>query len=490
MSSENTAAHASASAPTPTNGLDRFFKITERGSTFGTEIRGGFATFFAMSYIVVLNPLIIGTGADSAGNILGPEKVAAVTSLIAGIMTIMMGIWARQPFAMAAGLGVNALLASTIATTPNLTWPQIMGLVVWAGIIMLLLVLTGFRTAVFNAVPQSLKTAIVVGIGMFIAFIGLVDAGIVRRMPDAAGTTVPVSFGVGGHLMGWPTVVFLFGLFLTIALFIRNVRGAILISVVASTALSIFLETVAPSGSSIDSPTGWSLMVPGVPTQWFSLPDLSLIGSADLFGAFQSLSGAAASLLVFSILLAVFFDAMGTSVGLAAENGTLGKDGKIEGINQVLLVDALGSVAGGGASSSSHQIYVESATGIGDGARTGFANLITGAMFLLAVFISPLVNIVPFEAVAPALVVVGFLMVRQAVHIDWTDWGLGIPAFLTIIMMPFTYSIADGIGAGFICYVFIRLVQGRTRDIHPLMYAVAGAFVLYFSMGVVEGLLH
>lgn len=484
MTSENTAAPRAQ-----LSGLDRYFKISERGSTIGSEIRGGFATFFAMSYIVVLNPLILGLGPDSSGNNLGPERVAAVTALIAGLMTILMGLWARQPFAMAAGLGVNALLASTIATTPNLTWPQIMGLVVWAGVVMLILVLTGFRTAVFNAVPQSLKTAIVVGIGMFIALIGLVNAGIVRRMPDEAGTTVPVSFGVSGSLVGWPILVFLFGLFLTIALFIRKVSGAILISVLASSILAIVLENLAPSGSSVESPTGWSLMVPTIPNQWFGLPDFSLLGQADLLGAFSSLGSMAAALLVFAILLAVFFDAMGTSVGLAAENGTLGKDGKIEGINQVLLVDALGSVAGGGASSSAHQIYVESATGIGDGARTGLANLVTGALFLVSIFISPLVNVVPFEAVAPALVVVGFLMVRQAVNIDWTDWGLGIPAFLTIIMMPFTYSIADGIGAGFISYVFIRAIQGRFREIHPLMYAVSAAFILYFGMGALEGVL-
>lgn len=492
MASENTAAHVSASAPAPKNGLDRFFKISERGSTVGTEIRGGLATFFAMAYIVVLNPLVLGLGPDAAGNALGVERVAAVTALIAGILTIIMGLWAKQPFAMAAGLGVNALLASTIATNPNLTWPQIMGLVVWAGIIMAILVLTGFRRAVFDAVPESLKTAIVVGIGLFIALIGLVNAGVVRRMPDAAGTTVPVSFGAGGHLIGWPIFIFLFGLFLTIALFIRNVRGAILIGVVASTVLAIIIEKVAPSGSSMDSATGWSLMVPAIPTQWLGVPDLSLIGAVDMTGAFagSALGGLGATMLMFAILLAVFFDVMGTSVGLAAEAGTMTEDGKIENIDRVLLIDAAGSVLGGGASSSAHQIFVESATGIGEGARTGLANIVTGVLFLLAVFVSPLVNIVPFEAVAPALVVVGFLMVRQAIHIDWADWGLGIPAFLTIVMMPFTYSIADGIGAGFVAYSFIRLIQGRAKEVHPIMYIVSLAFLIFFGMGVIEGWMH
>ena len=330
-----------------------------------------------------------------------------------------------------------------------------------------------------------------VGIGLFISLIGLVNAGIVRRMPDAAGTTVPVSFGAGGHLQGWPIAVFLFGLFLTIALFIRNVRGAILIGVVASTILAVTLETVWPSGSSMDSATGWSLMVPGIPRQWVGHPDLSLIGAVDMTGAFagSSLGSLGATMLIFAILLAVFFDVMGTSVGLATEAGTI-KDGKIENIDRVLIIDAAGSVLGGGSSSSAHQIFVESATGIGEGARTGFANIVTGTLFLLAVFISPLVSIVPFEAVAPALVIVGFLMVRQAIHIDWTDWGLGIPAFLTIIMMPFTYSIADGIGAGFVAFTFIRMVQGRGREVHPIMYVVSAAFLVFFGMGVIEGWMH
>ena len=356
MSSENTAAPQNPKAEAK-GALDRYFKITERGSTIAAEFRGGLATFFAMSYIVVLNPLIIGLGKDASGNALGVPQVAAMTALVAGVMTILMGVVAKQPFAMAAGLGVNALLATTIASTPGLTWPAIMGLVVWAGVLMTILVLTGFRTAVFNAVPESLKVAIVVGIGFFIAFIGLVNAGIIRRMPDAAGTTVPVSFGVSGHLLGWPALVFLFGLFLTIALFIRNVKGAILWGVLASTALSLILEAVVPSGSVKDAPTGWSLNVPSLDDMKFTTPNFSLIGSADLFGAFTHIGPLAASLLVFTILLSVFFDAMGVSVGLAAEAGTM-KDGKVEDIDKVLLVDAFGSVVGGGASGSANQTFV------------------------------------------------------------------------------------------------------------------------------------
>ena len=221
----------------PRGGLDRYFSITRRGSTVGREIRGGVATFIAMSYIVVLNPLVLGYGEDGAGNILGGERVAAMTALVAGVLTILMGVWAKSPFGMATGLGVNAFLAVTIATNPGLTWPEVMGLVIWAGVIMVVLVLTGFRTAVFNAVPDSLKTAIVVGIGLFIALIGFVNAGFVRRIPDAAHTTVPVQLGNGGQLFGWPTLTFVVGLLLTMAFVVRNVKGGILISVVLTTIL-------------------------------------------------------------------------------------------------------------------------------------------------------------------------------------------------------------------------------------------------------------
>lgn len=482
-----------SSSPTSTrtresrSGLDRFFYITERGSTVGREVRGGLATFIAMSYIVVLNPLVLGYGADGAGNTLGGERVAAVTALVAGVMTILMGVWAKSPFGIATGLGVNAFLAVTIATNPGLTWPEVMGLVIWAGLIMVGLVLTGFRTAVFNAVPASLKTAIVVGIGLFIALIGFVNAGFVRRIPDTAGTTVPVQLGHSGQLFGWPTLTFVVGLLITVALLVREVRGGILIAVVVTTIFAHILEAVSPSGSSVAGPNGWSLVVPSSPGRLFALPDLSLIGSAAPLDAFKQLGVVACLLLIFTVLLSIFFDAMGTMVGLSQQAGLIGKDGQIERVNRVLLVDALGAVAGGTGSISSNQIFVESSTGIADGARTGLANVVTGVLFLLAMFLTPLVNVVPFEAVAPAMVVVGFLMARNVVQIDWSDWGVAVPAFLTFAVMPFTYSIANGIGAGFVSFVFIRLVQGRWRDVHPLMYVVAAAFVVFFGMGVVAG---
>lgn len=466
-----------------TSGFDKYFKLSERGSTLGREIRGGFATFFAMSYIVVLNPLIL-QGADTNGYELGIARVAAATAFVGGILSIIMGLWAKQPFALATGLGVNALVAVTVATNPGLSWQAMMGLVVIAGAIMFVLVLTGFRTAVFNAVPAGLKTAIVVGIGAFITLIGLVNAGFVRTGP---GTVV--TLGINGRLVGWPTLVFLFGLFLTIALMVRKVRGAILIGIIASAILANILQATLNIGAGgEDNPTGWALVVPGQNFTW-QLPDLSLIGQANVVEGFTpaSVGAIGAILLVFVILLSIFFDAMGTMVGLATAAGTIDKDGNIENVDRVLLVDAAGAVAGGGAGVSSNQIFVESSAGIAEGARTGISAIVAGVLFLLAMFLTPLVQFVPFEAVAPALVAVGFLMMSQVTNIDWNDIGIALPAFLTILFMPFTYSIADGIGAGFIAFVFIRLVQGRVKDVHPLMWVVSAFFILFFGMGLVDG---
>ncbi len=468
--------------------FDRYFEISARGSNVFRELRGGLATFFAMSYIVVLNPLILGSP-DGSGHTLGIPQVAAVTAVVAGVTTIVMGIWAKYPFALAAGLGVSAFVSSTIATTKNLTWPEVMGLVLIAGIVMFVLVLSGLREAVMKAVPTGLKTAIVVGIGLFIAIIGLVNAGFVRRMPDAAHTTVPLQLGQDGKLLGWPTLVFIFGLILTIILVVRKVKGGILIGIVATTLFAMGLQLITNTPSSVKDPSGWSLMIPAVPGQIFSFPDLSLIGKVNLFGAFAHLGIMSALLLTFTILLSVFFDAMGTMTGLASEAGLVDKNKNMKNANRVLLVDAAGSVAGGFGSVSANEIFVESAAGIGEGARTGLASVVTGALFLLAAFFTPLVAIVPFEAVAPALVIVGFMMASQIRNIDWSDFGIAIPAFLTFILMPFTYSIANGLGAGFIAYVIIRVVQGRAKEVHVLMWGVSVAFVIYFGIGPIQQLL-
>ncbi|WP_410655595.1 NCS2 family permease [Amycolatopsis sp. lyj-112] len=472
--------------------LDRYFKISERGSTPGREVRGGIVTFFTMAYIVVLNPLIIGSfsaadaGAhkDVVGNILPVPQVAAVTALVAGVLTIIMGLVANYPFAIATGLGINSLVAVTFAS--QMTWPEAMGLVVIEGLVIVLLVFAGIRTAVFNAVPPPLKSAIAVGIGLFICLIGLVDAGFVRRVPDDAKTTVPVGLGINGSIASWPTVVFVVGLLLTGILVAKRVKGAILIGVLASTVLAIVVEAITKVGPSkgVD-PQGWNLGYPALPEQVLGLPDLSLVGDIS-FGAWTRLPIITVVLLVFTLVLADFFDTMGSMTGLAKEADLLPPDGKLPNVGKALFVDGTAAVAGGFASSSSNTVFVESASGIAEGARTGLANVVTGLLFIAAMFLTPLYQVVPVEAAAPALVVVGALMMSQIKDIDFADFTVALPAFLTIVVMPFTYSIANGIGAGFVSYVVLRAVTGKAKGVHPLMWGIAVMFLAYFAVGPIQ----
>ena len=465
--------------------LDRYFMISQRGSTVQREVRGGLTTFFTMAYIVVLNPLIIGTVPDADGRVLGVPQVAAVTALVAAAMTLLMGVVGRYPFAVATGLGLNVFVTFSIAS--QMSWADAMGLVVLEGLVIALLVVVGLRRAVFEAIPLQLKMAISVGIGLFIALIGLVDAGFVRRIPDAAGTTVPLQLGAGGELSGWPTLVFVLGLLITGILVVRRTRAAILLGIVVTTVVAIVIEAVFDVGPSFISPEesnpdGWQLNVPTLPDSVVDLPDFALLGDFSLFGSFERVGVLAALLLVFTLLLADFFDTMGTVVGVGAEAGLLDEDGKLPGADRVLLVDSLAAVAGGAASSSSNTTYIESAAGVGDGARTGLASVVTGLMFLVALLLTPLVTVVPFEAASPALVIVGFLLITQIRHVDWDDYALAIPAFLTIVLMPFTYSITNGIGAGFVSYAVLMLARGRGREVSPLLYVIAALFLLYFGI--------
>ena len=473
---------------TGSSGFDRYFKITERGSTVARELRGGLVTFFTMAYIIVLNPIILGGAKDVNGNSItgGPQadfaEIAAVTALVAGVLTILMGVIANYPLALATGLGLNAFLAFGIAS--QMSWADAMGLVVLEGLVILVLVLTGFRKAVFTAVPPQLKIAISVGIGLFIALIGLVDAGFVRRT-DAP--PVPVQLGIGGFLSGWPVLVFSIGLLLMIVLYVRRIRGAILIGILATTVLAIIVETVADVGPSFASDgsfnaKGWNLNVPALPESYIQTPDFGLLGNFSLFGSFQSVGVVAALLFVFTLLLADFFDTMGTMTAIGAEAGLLDKTGTPPNTQRILIVDSLAAAAGGAASVSSNTSYIESAAGVGEGARTGLASVVTGVLFLLATFLAPLVAIIPNEAAVPALVLVGFLMMTQVLNIDWNDLEIAIPAFLTIVLMPFTYSITVGIGAGFITYVVLKVARGKVRQVHPLLWIVAALFVVYFAI--------
>jgi AGZA family xanthine/uracil permease-like MFS transporter len=475
---------ADTESATAKNGFDRFFEITKRGSTLSREVRGGVVTFFTMAYIVVLNPLILAGGVDADDQKLPITALAAGTALVAGVITILMGVVGRFPLALAAGLGVNALVAYEIA--PEMTWADAMGLVVIEGVLILILVLTGLRTAVFKAVPTQLKTAIGVGIGLFLMIIGLVDAGFVHRIPDAANTTVPVELGLGGKLVTWPTFVFVIGLLFTLVLFVRKVKGAILIGILGTTVLSIIVEAVANLGPAVVKPGGWSLNVPALPDQIIDTPDLSLIGNFNVLDSWTTAGPLVVLMFVFTLLVTDFFDTMGTMVAVGQEGELLDSEGMPPRTKEILLVDSVAAVAGGAASVSSNTSYVESAAGVGEGARTGVASLVTGALFLVAMFFAPLVKVVPFEAASTALVVVGFLMITTVRQIDWSDYTIAVPAFLTVTLMPFTYSISNGIGAGIITYVVLKVFTGRAREIHPLMYGIAVLFVLYFARGPLE----
>lgn len=469
--------------PQPRGGLDAFFHITERGSTVGTEVRAGVVTFFAMAYIVLLNPLIIGTSPDREGTVLGIPQVAAATALAAGVMCILFGLVAKYPFGIAAGLGINTLVAVTMVGQQGLTWAEAMGLVVIDGIIIVLLAISGFRTAVFNAIPNSMKVAMSVGIGMFIATIGLVDAGFVRRIPDAAMTTVPVQLGTGGSIASWPTFVFIIGLFICGFMVVRNVRGGLFIGIILTTIVAMIVEAITGSGSSADNPQGWSLAVPELPDSFGGIPDLSIVGNIDLFGAFINIGVISASLLVFTLVLANFFDAMGTMTALGRQAGLAADDGVLPDMKRALVVEGFGAVVGGGASASSNTVFVDSSAGIADGARTGLANVVTGVLFLLAMFFTPLYEVVPIEAAAPVLVVVGALMMMQVGQIKWDDFSVALPAFLTIVTMPLTYSIANGIGVGFISFALLSLFAGKAKDIHWIMWLISALFVVYFAQG-------
>jgi AGZA family xanthine/uracil permease-like MFS transporter len=452
--------------------LDRFFHISERGSTVRTELIAGGATWLTMAYILFVNPFILGQVTDSEGVTLAADQVAAVTALVAGAVTLMMGIYANYPFAIAAGLGLNAFVAFTLVATTGLSWPEAMGVIVIEGLVITVLVVTGFRNAVLNAIPMDLKRAIAIGIGLFIALIGLgpSGAGLIVH-PESDATIVALR----PDLTTPQILVFLIGFAVTAGLVARKMKGALLFGIIFTTVLASIFNAVKDG-------TLWPPGVAELPDRIVSTPDLALIGnfSFDVFHVGVWLTVA----LILSVMLSDFFDTMGTVVGIAGEAKLLDNEGKLPGINRVLLVDSLAAAAGGAASSSSNTTYIESAAGVSEGGRTGLTSVVVGVLFLLAMFFTPLAVLIPPEATAPVLVIVGYFMMTQVREINWSDPGIGIPALLTIIMMPFTFNIAHGIGAGFISYLVIQIFRGRWRDIHPLMVIVSGVFGWYFFRGL------
>ena len=451
---------------TMSGGLDRFFKISARGSTARTEVLAGVTTWLTMAYILFVNPSVLGLG--GAG--LPFDEVLTVTALAAGVMTIAMGVIANYPFALAAGLGLNAFVAFTLVGADHLTFPQAMGVIVAEGVLITILVLTRVRELILNAIPMDLKRAIGIGIGAFIALIGLVNAGVVTNKG-------PTPLSLAPELTRWSIAVFVVGLTVSAVLVARRTRGALLIGILVSTLMAIVVNEAV--GGVI-----WTNGVASVPDTIVASPNFGLVGNFS-FGFISALGVASAAAAVISVMLSDFFDTMGTVIGIGGEAGLLDRDGRLPGVNRVLLVDSLAAVAGGVTSSSSNTTYIESASGVSEGGRTGLTAVVTGVLFLLAMFLSPIAGVIPPEATAPALVVVGYFMMTLVRDIDWPDPGVGIPALLTIVMMPFTYSITNGVGAGFLSYAVIALLRGRARDVHPLLYVVAAIFAWYFIHGVV-----
>ncbi|MBZ4016313.1 NCS2 family permease [Streptomyces purpurogeneiscleroticus] len=470
----------SGATPEPKNGLDRFFQISARRSTVSRELRGGLATFFAMAYIVILNPIILAGGQDMNGHHLDNAQLVTATALVAGVTTVLMGVIGNVPIALAAGLGINALVSLQLA--PKMTWPDAMGMVVWAGIVLMILVASGLRQRVMDAIPNGLRRAIAIGIGLFISLVGLVDSGFVSRNPDSAHTTVPLALGTGGQLQGWPVLVFVLGLALMFVLTVRKIKGAILIGIVVMAAVAIVINTLADLPDS-----AWGLAVPKIPDAVIGSPDFGLVGDISLFGGFEKVGLLTGCLFVFTVLLSGFFDAMGTIIGVGEESGLADKNGQLPRMGRILMLDGIGVAGGGLGSCSANTCFVESTAGVGEGARTGLANVVTGGLFLLTLVFTPLATVVPSQAATPALLVVGFLIMASNVReIDWSDFTVAIPAFLTIVSMPFTYSITTGIGVGVLAFILLRAATGRFKEIPWLLDVVGVCFLVYFLLDPIE----
>ena len=434
------------------SGLDGYFKLSERGTSVGTEIRAGFTTFLVMGYIIFLNPVILGeAGFD-------PVAVAAGTALVAGLLCILMGVVANVPLAMAAGLGINAAVAFGLVIGQGLTPAGAMGVIVLEGLVVTLLVVVGLREAIMNAVPLSLKRAIGAGIGLFILFIGFVDAGLI-----APGTPV-VQFVFPNTDGAWLALI---GLLITVVLFVRKVPGALILSILITAAIGLLMG------------------VSSVPDSFSVTPSFSTLGEFDLGNVFDQLGLVAALLTIFSFMLTDFFDTIGTATGIAEQAELTDEDGNIPDVGKLLFVDSIGAVAGGAAGVSSNTSYIESAAGVAEGGRTGLTAIVVGFLFLIAIFLSPLASLIPTQAAAPVLILVGFLMSSLIKGIDFDDIEEGFPALLTIILMPLTFSITVGIGAGFVMYTLIKVVKGKASEIHPLLWVVAIAFLVYFGQAVI-----
>lgn len=436
--------------------MDQFFKIGDRGSSVATELRAGLTTFLAMAYIIVVNPLILEAG--------GVPVTAAVTATCvgAGIMTILMGVCANRPLACASGMGINSIVAYTLCGSMGLGWQTAMAVVLIEGIAILLLVLCGLREAIMEAIPVSLRRGISIGLGLFIAMIGLKDGGIILANADtlvSLGSVTDPTFLVGA-----------ISIVATVVLYSMKVKGALLWGIVIAAVCGIPLGvTQTPAG--IVAPLDFST---------FGAP---FMADADgVMGLVKAVSTPTILLFAFSLMMSDFFDTMGTAMAVAKQGEFLTEDGKVEDIKPILIVDSAAAAVGGIMGASSITTFVESASGAADGGRTGLTSVFTGVLFILAAFLSPFISCISSAATCGALVFVGFLMMSDAVMVKWDDVLEGFPTFMIIAGIPFTYSISNGIGLGFITYIIVAVVTGRAKYVRPLMWVAGLAFLLYFLL--------
>ena len=473
--------------------LERRFRFAAHGTTLARDTMAGLTTFIVMSYIIFLNPIILTSVKPSAGAALPFEGVVTATCVVAAVMTILMGLYTNKAYALAPGLGINAIVAFQLVGQEGLTFASAMGLIVLEGVVVTALVLTGVREQIMRAIPLELKKAIAIGIGLFIAFIGLYDSGLVVQ-----GQGTPVTLG---HWTTWPVFVTILGIVLTLALRARGFRGDLFVGIIGTTVVATIINH-ATNHHAFGTSTA---TVPGS-GHIASWGNWSTFGNFD-FHAFSKLGVISAIVWVFALFLSDFFDTMGTLVGVGKPAGYLNDEGHMDDIKRPLLVDSLAAIAGGASSTSSATTYIESGSGVAAGGRTGWVAVVAGAMFIPFLFFAPLIGMVPSQATAAALIIVGYLMVSALTEaedeaeveegiaargrskfagIDFHDLAIGLPAALVIMLMPFSYSITNGIGFGFIAYCLIKAVQGKAKDVHLLMWAVSAAFTLYFFVPLLQ----
>ena len=435
--------------------MEKIFKIKQHGSTIRAEIIGGIVTFFAMAYIIFVNPNYL----SQAG--MNFSAVLLATCISSAIGCFLTAFLANVPFAQAPGMGLNAFFTYTVCFGMGYTWQQGLAIVFISGIIFLIITLSPIRSKVIASIPAFLKSAISAGIGLFIAFIGLINAGIVIGFGEGVG----VYTDMGAITHGAPLLA-LIGLIITVILLAYKVKGAIFIGIIITTLI------------------GWPM---GLTTYTPMEMDLSAIADTAFkldFSGLMSVEGGLLTLVtaVFSFFLVDMFDTVGTLLGTANNAGMLDKDGNLPGGDRALIADAIATCTGALMGTSTVTTFVESSTGIQEGARTGLSSVVVGILFLLACFLTPVAGMIPSAATAPALIIVGVFMIHGVSKIDWSDFEVAVPSFLTIAMMPFAYSIADGIGFGFISYAIIKIARGKAKEVPALIYIIAVVFIAMYIL--------